>query len=100
MRDAVTVTPHPDAETQALVAYVVLAAQRTLPQLTVALTPNTRGKQWLVDRCCSRAWINDQLPTETMLAALRAAIAVLVEHAATPRPFIPAQRSRASERVA
>lgn len=82
-----------DAETQAHLHWLLLEAHRTLPQLAVTITPHTAGKQWLVDHCCTRAWIHEHLPPGPLLGAVRAAIHELKKGRHSMRGVIPQQRT-------
>lgn len=56
----------PDPATQAVLARAILNARRTLPLLTVTVTPRTGDRQWVIDTCCQRIWLSaylDDLPT-------------------------------------
>lgn len=92
MRDALRVTPTLDAETRARVSRLVLKAQRTLPHLSLTITPHTDGKQWLVDHCCSRAWVYAHLAPDPLIGAVRAALAELGAGTTARRGAVPAQR--------
>lgn len=79
-----------DDETHALLAHVVLTAQRRIPQLSVTITPQC-PQPWTTDRCCNRIWIDAHQTGDNIVAALREALADLHAHQQV-RTFIPEQR--------
>ena len=93
--DAVDVAnPLLDPRTYAALAVTVLLVRRDIPALTVTITPNTNGRAWLVDHCCSRVWLSARLRSADMLRNLDDAVNTLRlrQRTAVALDWMPQQR--------
>lgn len=91
--------PPLDPRCRVALALALLSARRSLPALTVTVTPNTGGRVWLVDRCCTRVWLSDRLtPTEYMQAVADAVRVLQIDRVAVAGDapdWLPRQRGTA-----